>query len=45
MSTPLTGGNTYYLAVTGTAAGGANANGTASFYVTLPVTLQSFEID
>jgi hypothetical protein len=45
MSTPLTAGNTYYLAVTGTAAGGANANGTASFDVTLPVTLQSFEID
>jgi len=42
----ITAGNTYYLAVTGTAAGGAGANGTVSFdTTTLPVTLQSFEVN
>jgi len=40
----ITAGNTYYLAVTGTAASGAN--GTVSFdTTTLPVTLQSFEVN
>jgi hypothetical protein len=48
---PLTGntnpGNQYWVAVTGTAAGGAGANGTLTWDVTptLPVTLQSFEIN
>jgi hypothetical protein len=39
--------HTYYVAVTGTPAGGAGANGTLTIDVTpvLPVTLQSFEID
>lgn len=41
----VTPGNTYFLAATGTAAGGAGANGTVTFNATLPVTLQSFEID
>jgi hypothetical protein len=42
----VTAGNTYFLAVTGTAAGGAGANGTVTFTTpTFPVTLQSFEID
>jgi len=41
----VTPGNTYFLAATGTAAGGATANGTVTFNATLPVTLQSFEID
>lgn len=41
----VTAGNTYFLAATGTAAGGAGANGTITFNATLPVTLQSFEID
>lgn len=37
----------YWVAVTGTAAGGAGANGTVTLEVvpTLPVTLQSFKID
>lgn len=36
----------YYVAVTGTAAGGAGANGTLNFVVPfVPVTLQSFEVD
>lgn len=46
--TGITAANTqYWVAVTGTAAGGPNANGTVSLDVqpTLPVTLQSFEID
>lgn len=39
-------GTEYYLAVTGTAAGGAGANGMMSFTTpVVPVTLQSFEID
>jgi hypothetical protein len=43
----VTGGNTYYLAVTGTAAGGPGANGTVSIdiNITTPVTLQSFTVD
>jgi hypothetical protein len=41
----LQAGNTYYLAATGTAAGGPTANGTVTFNAVLPVTLQSFEID
>jgi hypothetical protein len=42
----IVAGNTYYLAVTGTAAGGATANGTVTFGTTiLPVTLQSFEVN
>jgi hypothetical protein len=42
----IVAGNTYYLAVTGTAAGGATANGTVNFdTTTLPVTLQSFEVN
>jgi hypothetical protein len=42
----LTEGNTYYLAVTGTAAGGPGANGTLTFGgLFVPVVLQSFEID
>jgi hypothetical protein len=45
LSQPLVAGNTYYLAATGTAAGGATANGTTAFNATLPVSLQSFEID
>lgn len=45
ISSPLVSGNTYFLAATGTAAGGAGANGTVTFNATLPVTLQSFEID
>lgn len=41
-----TAGTTYYLAITGTAAGGPTANGIVNFTTTtLPVTLQSFEID
>jgi hypothetical protein len=40
----IAAGSTYYLAVTGTAAAGGN--GTVNFdTTTLPVTLQSFEID
>jgi len=39
-------GNTYYLAVTGIAAGGPGANGTVMFGDSwIAVTLQSFEID
>jgi hypothetical protein len=45
LSSPLVSGNTYFLAATGTAAGGATANGTVSFTVTLPVMLQSFEVN
>lgn len=43
----VTAGNTYYLAVTGTAAGGSGANGTVSVDInfTVPVTLQSFTVD
>jgi hypothetical protein len=42
----VTEGNTYFLAVTGTNAGGAGANGTVTFTTgTLPVTLESFSID
>jgi hypothetical protein len=44
-SPPVAAGSTYFLAATGTAAGGAGANGTVTFNATLPVTLQSFEID
>lgn len=35
---------TYFLAVTGTAAGGSGANGTVTFS-SIPVTLQSFEVE
>jgi len=46
LSTGITQGTQYYLAVTGIAAGGAGANGTVSFdTTTLPVTLQSFEVN
>jgi hypothetical protein len=45
ISPPLVAGNTYFLAVTGTAAGGAGANGTTTINATTPVSLQSFEID
>ena len=42
----LTNGSQYWLAVTGTAAGGPAANGTLTFTTpTFPVTLQSFEIN
>jgi hypothetical protein len=42
----VTDGNTYFLAVTGTAAGGAGANGTVTFTTgTLPVTLQGFSVE
>ncbi|MEP7043608.1 MAG: hypothetical protein ABI843_11135 [Dokdonella sp.] len=44
----ITAANTqYWVAVTGTAAGGAGANGTVTLSVdpTLPVTLQGFQID
>jgi len=39
--------HTYYVAITGTPAGGAGANGTLTIDVTpvLPVTLQSFTVD
>ena len=45
---PITAPTTqYWVAVNGTAAGGAGANGTVTLNVqpTLPVTLESFEID
>jgi hypothetical protein len=43
---PITAGSTYFVAVTGAAAGGAGANGTLTFTTgTLPVTLQGFEVD
>jgi hypothetical protein len=45
ISTPLVAGSTYFLAVTGTAAGGAGANGTTTINAVTPVMLQSFEID
>jgi hypothetical protein len=46
LSTGITQGTQYYLAVTGIAAGGAGANGTVNFDTgTLPVTLQSFEVN
>lgn len=48
LSAPVTSPSTqYWLAVTGTAAGGAGANGTVTLGIvpTLPVTLQSFEIN
>jgi hypothetical protein len=45
ISSPLVSGSTYFLAATGTAAGGSGANGTVTFNATLPVTLQSFEVD
>lgn len=46
LSTGITSGSTYYLAVTGTAAGGAGANGTTTFNATVvPVMLQSFEVN
>jgi len=40
-------GTTYFLAATGTAAGGATANGTVTFRTgaTIPVTLQSFDVE
>lgn len=41
----LTAGTVYYLAVTGTAAGGAGANGTVNFNTPFPVTLQTFTVD
>ena len=46
LSSGITAGSTYFLAVTGIAAGGAGANGTVNFdTTTLPVTLQSFEVN
>jgi hypothetical protein len=46
LSTGITSGSTYFLAVTGIAAGGAGANGTTTFNATIvPVTLQSFEVN
>jgi hypothetical protein len=45
LSTGITTGARYYLAVTGVAAGGAGANGTVSFVDSLPVTLQTFTVD
>jgi hypothetical protein len=44
LSTPLIPGNQYFLAATGTAAGGATANGTVSFQLDEPVSLQSFDV-
>jgi hypothetical protein len=45
-TTGLTAGTTYFLAVTGTAAGGPGANGTTTFTTgRLPVALQSFEVN
>lgn len=43
----VTNGTQYWLAVTGTAAGGPGANGTVTFSTPdpLPVTLQSFEVN
>jgi len=41
----LTEGMRYYLAVTGTAAGGPGANGTVHFNTPFPVMLQSFTVD
>jgi len=38
-------GARYYLAVTGTAAGGATANGTVAFQTPFPVTLLTFTVD
>ncbi len=38
-------GQVYYIAVTGTAAGGGGANGTLSFNDGFPVTLQTFTVD
>jgi hypothetical protein len=45
LSTGITTGAQYYLAVTGIAAGGAGANGTVNFNTLFPVTLQSFTVD
>jgi hypothetical protein len=42
----VTDGAQYWLAITGTVAGGAAANGTLTFQVpTVPVSLQSFSIE
>jgi hypothetical protein len=38
-------GTTYYVAVTGTAAGGPGANGTLMFSASFPVELLQFEVD
>ena len=46
LSTGITAGSTYYMAVTGIAAGGAGANGQTVFNAGIvPVTLQSFEVN
>lgn len=47
LSSGVTPGTQYYLAVTGIAAGGAGANGTLNFHTAdyLPVRLQSFTIE
>jgi hypothetical protein len=45
ITTPLIGGNRYYVAVTGTAAGGAGANGTVIINEQLPISLQSFNVE
>jgi hypothetical protein len=47
LSTGITEGARYYLAVTGTAAGGGGANGTVAFDddLFIPVTLQTFTVD
>jgi hypothetical protein len=42
---PLVPGHTYYLAVTGTAAGGAGANGRLTINTPTPVELESFEVE
>jgi hypothetical protein len=45
LSTGITQGAQYYLAVTGIAAGGAGANGTVNIDLSFPVTLQTFTVD
>jgi hypothetical protein len=45
LSSGITQGSVYYLAVTGIAAGGAGANGTLTFDGFVPVTLQTFTVD
>jgi hypothetical protein len=45
LSSGITQGSVYYLAVTGIAAGGAGANGTLTFNGFIPVTLQTFTVD
>jgi len=42
---PLTDGTTYYFFMTGNPSDNSGPSGAFSFFVTIPVTLQSFEID